>query len=368
VLELFHGPTLAFKDVALQFLGNLFAHILTARGATMNILAATSGDTGSAAIYGVRGKPGIRIFVMHPEGRTSRTQALQMTSVLDANVHNLAVQGTFDDCQSILKAIFNDLPFKQDYHLGAVNSINWARVLAQIVYYFYGAFRVMDATGCARVRFTVPTGNFGDVFAGYLAARMGLPIDRLVLATNENDILYRFFTSGVYARGPVQPTLSPSMDIQVASNFERYLYYRTGGDVARVCRLMTTFRDAGQFTLPPAPDGDSLLVAGRGDSAATLRTIRACFERYGYLLDPHTAVGYHVADDHLDGAIPMICLATAHPAKFGDAIMEATGRDLAHHPLLDALDGAPTRCTTVPADVAAVRAFVSQVVDTARHG
>jgi len=368
VLELFHGPTLAFKDIALQVLGNLFARILAARDEEMNIVAATSGDTGSAAIQGVRGKPRIRIFVMHPDGRTSRTQALQMTSVLDPNVHNLAVQGTFDDCQSILKSLFRDLPFKQAYHLGAVNSINWARVLAQIVYYFYGAFRVMDATGCARVRFTVPTGNFGDIFAGYLAARMGLPIDRLVLATNENDILFRFFETGVYCRGAVQPTLSPSMDIQVASNFERYLYYRMGGATRRVCDLMEAFRAEGRFVLPPDAGAEGLMATGRGDSAATLRTIGDCYARFGYLLDPHTAVGYHVAGRHLDADIPMICLATAHPAKFGDAIRQATGQDLAHHPLLDALEGAATRCTTVPATLDAVRACVVREVEAAAHG
>ncbi len=365
ILELFHGPTLAFKDVALQFLGNLFEYILDRRGEALNIVAATSGDTGSAAICGVRGKQRIRIFVMHPHGRTSRTQMLQMTSVLDPNVHNLAVTGTFDDCQSILKTIFNDLEFKSRFHLGAVNSINWARVLAQIVYYFYGAFRVMDATGAKRIRFTVPTGNFGDVFAGYMAACMGLPIDRLVLATNENDILCRFFDSGVYELGKVVPTLSPSMDIQVASNFERYLYYRAGADATRVRSLMDGFHRTGRLSLD---DGrDPLLVAGRGDTAATLAAIGACHARYGYLLDPHSAVGYHVSGAHLDDAIPMICLATAHPAKFGDAIAQATGGDLAHHPLLDALETAPTRCTTVPADAGAVRAFVAEKVGAAPH-
>jgi threonine synthase len=209
MLELFHGPTLAFKDVALQFLGNLFALILETRHQQLNIIAATSGDTGSAAIHGVRGKPNIRIFVMHPHGRTSPMQALQMTSVLDDNVHNLAVHGTFDDCQSMLKTVFSDAHFKRRYALGAVNSINWARILAQVVYYFHAAFRVMEQESVDRVRFCVPTGNFGDIFAGYIAARMGLPIDRLVLASNENDILFRFFDQGLYTRGEVSPTLSP---------------------------------------------------------------------------------------------------------------------------------------------------------------
>lgn len=228
ILELFHGPTLAFKDVALQFLGNLFEDVLRGSGRRMNILAATSGDTGSAAIHGVKGRDNIRIFVMHPHGRISRTQELQMTSVLDENVFNIGVDGSFDDCQGIMKSIFRDVEFKEKHALGSVNSINWARLLAQIVYYFYGAFRVMAKTGTETVRFAVPTGNFGDIFAGYVAYRMGLPVSKLVLATNSNDILARFFNTGVYERGGVTHSLSPSMDIQVASNFERYLYYHSG--------------------------------------------------------------------------------------------------------------------------------------------
>jgi threonine synthase len=229
VLELFHGPTLAFKDVALQFLGRVFEYLLAARDEQLNILGATSGDTGSAAIAGVRGRDRIRIFIMYPHERTSRLQELQMISVLDDNVHNLAVRGSFDDCQAIMKEIFNDLPFKQRYQLGAVNSVNWARVLAQVVYYFYAGLRVGGPT-----TFSVPTGNFGDIFAGYIAARMGLPVAKLVLATNENDILSVFFNTGAYRRGSVHQTISPSMDIQVASNFERFLFYRFDGDAARV--------------------------------------------------------------------------------------------------------------------------------------
>ncbi len=358
MLELFHGPTLAFKDVALQFLGNLFALILETRRQQLNIIAATSGDTGSAAIHGVRGKPNIRIFVMHPHGRTSPMQALQMTSVLDENVHNLAVHGTFDDCQSMLKTVFSDGVFKRRYALGAVNSINWARILAQVVYYFYAAFRVMEQESADRVRFCVPTGNFGDIFAGYIAARMGLPIDRLVLASNENDILYRFFDQGLYARGDVSPTLSPSMDIQVASNFERYLYYRLGEDGGAVARLMQTFADTGAIALPADIAPETLFAAGRGDTADTLKAIRSCYEDHGYLLDPHSAVGYSVARRFLHDDVPMICLATAHPAKFGDAVRQATGRDLAHHPVLDALADLPTRCEELPADAAALRAFI----------
>ena len=359
ILELFHGPTLAFKDVALQFLGNLFEYVLSETGGQLNIVAATSGDTGSAAIHGVRGRDRMRIFVLHPHGRVSPVQERQMTSVLDANVQNLAVSGTFDDCQNIVKALFNDLPFRDRHHLGAVNSINWARVLAQITYYFYAAFRVMERTGATRVRFSVPTGNFGDIFAGYVAARMGLPVDRLVLATNENDILTRFFTTGVYGTGQVVSTLSPSMDIQVASNFERYLYYRANSDAQVVSKWMDGFQRTGKLELAA---GDELIAAGRGDTAATLATIRDYWTQHHYLLDPHSAVGVHVAQQHLDAAAPMICLATAHPAKFGDAIVQATGQDLAHHPILDALANLPTRCTRLPAEQQAIAEFVEKMI------
>ena len=360
VLELFHGPTLAFKDVALQFLGNLFEYVLGETGGEMNIVAATSGDTGSAAIYGVRGRERIRIFVMHPHGRVSPVQERQMTTVLDANVHNLAVEGTFDDCQDIVKELFGDLAFRDAYRLGAVNSINWARVLAQVVYYFYAAFRVQAATGAGQVRFAVPTGNFGDIFAGYVALKMGLPIDKLVLATNENDILARYFETGVYSLGAVAPTLSPSMDIQVASNFERYLYYLAGEDAAVLKRWMTDFKASG--TLAPGVAPQACIVAGRGDTAMTLATIRDYWEKYRYLLDPHSAVGVAVGSRFLHAAAPMICLATAHPAKFGDAITRATGQDLAHHPILDALMELPTRVQVVPARKEAVASIVRAAV------
>jgi threonine synthase len=357
VLELFHGPTLAFKDVALQFLGNLFEYALEKTGAEMNIVAATSGDTGSAAIYGVRGRGRIRIFVMHPHGRVSPVQERQMTTVLDANVRNLAVVGTFDDCQDIVKELFNDLAFRDANKLGAVNSINWARVLAQVVYYFYAAFRVQEATGAAQVRFSVPTGNFGDIFAGYVAWRMGAPIDKLVLATNENDILARYFETGVYSLAGVSPTLSPSMDIQVASNFERYLYYLAGENAATLRDWRAAFTAAGALT--PGIANHACFAAGRGDTAMTLAAIKAYWEQHRYLLDPHTAVGVAVAEKFLSADAPMICLATAHPAKFGDAILRATSQDLAHHPILDALSGLPTRMDVVPADKDAVAKIIS---------
>ncbi len=361
VLELFHGPTLAFKDIALQLLGNLFSHILAKTGAHLNILAATSGDTGSAAIHGVRGRPRINIFVMHPHQRVSPLQERQMTAVLDPNVYNLAVQGSFDDCQGIMKRLFGDLEFKDRHALGAVNSVNWARVLSQIVYYFYAAFRVMEKTGAEQVQFAVPTGNFGDILAGYFALRMGLPIRRLVLATNENDILSRFFNTGRYSLGRVVPTISPSMDIQVASNFERYLYYRLGEDPARMRAVMETFSRTGTLEVPPGPGGsiEPSLVAGSGSTAQTLQTIGRYWKQHHYLLDPHTAVGVLVGEQHLSKSEPMICLATAHPAKFGQAIRDATGEDLGHHEILDRLVDAPTRCEILPAADQAIRDYVA---------
>ena len=358
VLELFHGPTLAFKDVALQLLGNLFAYILEKRGGRLNILAATSGDTGSAAIHGVRGKNNINIFVMHPAGRTSPIQERQMTSVQDENVFNLAVDGTFDDCQSIMKTTFADVPFKQAHSLGAVNSVNWARVLAQMVYYFYATFDVQKRTGESAVRFSVPTGNFGDILAGYLARQMGLPIDQLILATNENDILTRFFRTGVYGKATVVPTISPSMDIQVASNFERYLFYQMDQDADRVQAAMEQFSQDGRLEVSVDKNGvvDPLFIAGRGSTAETLRVIQRYEEQYDYLLDPHTAVGVGVAEQH-PASVPTICLATAHPAKFTQTMEQAIGRSV-HHRILDALEGAPTRCVPIANDREAVQRYV----------
>lgn len=356
ILELFHGPTLAFKDIALQFLGQFFEYALERRNARLNILGATSGDTGSAAIHGVRGQQRINIFIMHPRGRVSPAQERQMTTVLDANVFNLAVDGTFDDCQNLMKSIFRDVEFKRRYALGAINSVNWARVVTQIVYYFSSGLYVMAQTGAPRVSFSVPTGNFGDILAGWYAAQMGLPIGRLVLATNENDILARFFNTGTYSLGHVVPTISPSMDIQVASNFERYLYYRMNGDADALRNAMELFGRTGALSVAGR---DELFRAGVGDTASTLETIRHYHDAYGYLLDPHTAVGVHVAAPHLRADEPMICLATAHPAKFSDAIARAVGRDIARHPALDALKDAPTRVDPIPNDERAVRDYMA---------
>lgn len=359
VLELFHGPTLAFKDVALQFLGGLFENLLAGGDKQLNIIAATSGDTGSAAIHGVKGRKHIRILVLYPHGRVSPSQELQMITVADSNVFTLAVEGDFDDCQKIVKTLLADLAFKDQYSLGAVNSINWARILAQIVYYFYAGLSVMQKTGSAGVRFSVPTGNFGDIFAGYIAQRMGLPIQRLVLATNENDILARFFQTGVYQRGPAQATISPSMDIQVASNFERYLYYRFNANPQCLTEAMGKFASTGQISVPLGTDGvDPLFNAASVNTEATLKTIREYYTRHDYLLDPHTATGVCAARQFLCSTEPMICLATAHPAKFGSAIEQALGENVACHPALDSLTDLPVRRQISPATVESIRNFI----------
>lgn len=361
VMELFHGPTLAFKDVALQFLGNVFEYLLTESGRTMNILGATSGDTGSAAIYGVRGKKGINIFILHPYKKVSPIQELQMTTVTDANVFNIAVRGTFDDGQAIVKAIFNDISFKETYRLGAVNSINWARILAQVVYYIYAALKLTGETGAAQVDFSVPTGNFGDIFAGYVARRM-LPeiIGRLVLATNENDLLSRFVNNGDYSVGKVTHTSSPSMDIQVASNFERYLYYLNECNSEMTKTNMEDFSTSGKLTFTAAQQEmiRQQFFARRVSREETLQTI-ARYSEHGYTLDPHTAVGVAAAEEKRRDGVPMVCLATAHPAKFGDAVKAATG----HQPELpDSLAGLhkkDSRCEVLDADVTIVKDFVA---------
>lgn len=362
ILELFHGPTLAFKDVALQFLGNMFEYLLAKSGGELNIVAATSGDTGSAAIHGVRNRKGIRIFVMHPDKRVSPVQEMQMTTVTDDNVFNIALQGTFDDAQRIVKQLFGDLEFKDKNNLGAVNSINWARVLAQIVYYFYSAFKVQARTGAQKVSFSVPTGNFGDIFAGYVAALMGLPVDKLYLATNENDILSRFFNTGVYSIGEVVPTLSPSMDIQIASNFERWLFLRAGRNSATLNDWMKSFADNKSLKIenPAAStEPDSVIKAGRADTADTLATIRRFHDDYGYLLDPHSAVGVHVALSQKESDSPIICLATAHPGKFPDAIEKATDKTgLATAPQIEALKGLPSRKEILPNDYETIARYI----------
>ena len=359
ILELFHGPTLAFKDVALQFLGNLFEYLLKERGERMNIVGATSGDTGSAAIYGVRGKENINIFILHPHLKTSPIQALQMTTVTDPNVHNIAVEGTFDDCQNIVKSLFNDLAFKEKYALGAVNSINWARVLAQVVYYFYAWFRVRDAGG-DNIVFSVPTGNFGDIFAGYVAKRMGLPIRKLLLATNENNILTRFINDGDYSLSTVVSTVSPSMDIQLASNFERYLYYLYDENPARVRSAFAKLAESGRipFSVEELRRVREEFVSRSLDELETLETIASFHLETGYLLDPHTAVGVGAATEVVADDETAICLATAHPAKFGEAVEKATGIAPPFPEALAGIDQLPTRCRLLPADAGRIREFI----------
>ncbi|MEN8180657.1 MAG: threonine synthase [Pseudomonadota bacterium] len=356
ILELFHGPTAAFKDVALQFLGNLFEFLLERNGGRLNILGATSGDTGSAAIYGVRGKARINIFILHPHNRVSPIQERQMTTVLDENVHNIAIQGNFDDGQHIVKSLFNDLAFKDEYSLGAVNSINWARILAQVVYYFYAWGRVSGGDPAHKLSFSVPTGNFGDIFAGYVAYRMGLPVERLILATNRNDILSRFVNSGVYQALDVHHTISPSMDIQISSNFERYLYYLLDEDPARVRELMEQMASTGSIEVSAEKQQAvaKIFQAEAVSEEETLAQIKATYEASGYILDPHTAVGVRTARDLPD----TICLATADPAKFGDAVKQAIGIEAPPPPSLQGLMEKETRCELLAANSEEIKQYI----------
>jgi threonine synthase len=324
IAELFHGPTFAFKDIAMQLLARLMDYIISARGSRATIIGATSGDTGGAAIEAFRGSERIDIYILFPKGKVSPVQQRQMTTVRGANVHALAIEGNFDDCQALVKAMFNDHSFRREVNLSGVNSINWARIMAQTVYYFTAAATL----GAPRkaVSFTVPTGNFGDIFAGYAAKCMGLPIDRLVIATNRNDILARSLATGRYEVGGVSATLSPSMDIQVSSNFERLLFEKTGRNGEIVSRLMSSLSQSGAFNLP----GDCLsairedFAAGSCDEEETLQQIASLFRNTGYLADPHTAVALHVASRNPQPS-PMITLATAHPAKFPQAVERACG-------------------------------------------
>ncbi|QDZ09409.1 threonine synthase [Devosia ginsengisoli] len=358
VLELFHGPTLAFKDVAMQFLSRVMDHILAERGLKATIVGATSGDTGSAAIEAFRGRDTTDIFILHPQGRTSPVQRLQMTTVLDANVHNIALEGTFDDCQNIVKAMFNNHKFRDRVRLSGVNSINWGRIVAQIVYYFTAAASL--GSPHRKVSFTVPTGNFGDIFAGYCAKAMGLPIDRLIIATNANDILRRTMDTGRYEMDGVAPTISPSMDIQISSNFERLLFESAGRDAGAVIRMMDGLKQSGGFALP-----DNALAAIRRDFAAgttgeaeTRATIAGTLKASGYLLDPHTAVGVHVAQAYL-GATPMVTLATAHPAKFPAAVKDAAGVEPALPAWLADLHSREERLSVLANDQNAVEDFIA---------
>ena len=361
-----NGPTLAFKDMAMQLLGNLFEYELARRGAELNILGATSGDTGSAAEYAMRGKKGVRVFMTSPAGRMSPFQQAQMFSLMDENIHNIAIEGVFDDCQDMVKAVSNDLEFKRKYKIGTVNSINWARLMAQVVYYFSGYFQATQNSS-EKVSFAVPSGNFGNVCAGHVARMMGLPIDKLVVANNENDVLDEFFRTGVYrVRGSsdTHETSSPSMDISKASNFERFVFDLLGRDGAKTKSLFAdALSSAGQFDLSrDASFSDAAtrygFVSGKSTHQDRLATIRDTFSRYGVTIDTHTADGLTVARQHLKAGLPMIVLETALPIKFAATIVEALGREPCRPPQFEGIEALPKRVVSMAADVAAVKAFI----------
>lgn len=365
LLSLSNGPTLAFKDMAMQLLGHLFEYVLTKTGQTTNILGATSGDTGSAAEYAMRGKKGVRVFMLSPYQKMSRFQTVQMFSLQDDNIFNIAVKGVFDDAQDMVKAVSNDHTFKAQYKIGAVNSINWGRIAAQIIYYFKG-YLAVTTNNSQKVSFTVPSGNFGNICAGHIARMMGLPIDQLVVATNENDVLDEFFNTGVYApRGSANTyhTSSPSMDISKASNFERFVYDLVGQDSARVRELWTAVDHGGKFDLNA--DGyfekvaDFGFVSGHSNHANRMQTIRATKEKYGVTIDTHTADGLKVALEHRQPNVPMLVLETALPAKFEDAIVEALGEVPERPASLVGLEDLPQKSTVMDVSVDAIKAFIA---------
>ena len=370
IQALSNGPTLAFKDMAMQLLGNLFEYELARRGEALNILGATSGDTGSAAEYAMRGKKGVRVFMTSPHGRMSPFQQAQMFSLQDENIHNLAIEGVFDDCQDIVKAVSNDHAFKAQYKIGTVNSINWARLLAQVVYYFAGYFQVTQSD-TEQVSFTVPSGNFGNVCAGHVARQMGLPIAKLVVATNENDVLDEFFRTGVYqVRGAAATfeTSSPSMDISKASNFERFIFDLVGRDGVRTQALFTQgVGREGRFDLSADPvfadiAGKFGFTSGKSTHADRLATIRDSYQRLGQMVDPHTADGIKVAREHL-GTEPMVVLETALPIKFAATIEEALGRQPERPAQFNGIEALPKRVQVLPADVALVKTYIAQHCD-----
>ena len=370
IQALSNGPTLAFKDMAMQLLGNLFEYELARRGEELNILGATSGDTGSAAEYAMRGKKGVRVFMTSPHGRMSPFQQAQMFSLQDENIHNLAIEGVFDDCQDIVKAVSNDHAFKAQYKIGTVNSINWARLLAQVVYYFAGYFQVTHSD-TEQVSFTVPSGNFGNVCAGHVARQMGLPIAKLVVATNENDVLDEFFRTGVYqVRGAAATfeTSSPSMDISKASNFERFIFDLVGRDGVRTQALFTQgVGREGRFDLSADPvfadiQGKFGFVSGKSTHADRLATIRDSYQRLGQMVDTHTADGIKVAREHL-GTEPMVVLETALPIKFAATIEEALGRQPERPAQFNGIEALPKRVQVLPADVALVKTYIAQHCD-----
>jgi threonine synthase len=373
LLELSNGPTLAFKDMAMQLLGNLFEYVLAKRGETINILGATSGDTGSAAEYAMRGKAGVRVFMLSPDGKMSAFQRAQMYSLQDANIFNIAVRGMFDDAQDIVKAVSNDHAFKARYRIGAVNSINWARVAAQVVYYFKGYFAATKSND-ELVDFCVPSGNFGNICAGHIARMMGLPIRRLVLATNENDVLDEFFRSGVYrprATTETHVTSSPSMDISKASNFERFVFDLVGRDAALIRELWSHVDRGGAFDLSQTPHWEAMprfgFVSGASSHADRLCTIRDVFARYGVMIDTHTADGVKVALEKLaewrgmdSREVPMLVLETAQPVKFEETIREALDREPSRPAELEGIEKLPQRVQVIDPSVEAVKAIVER--------
>ena len=366
-----NGPTLAFKDMAMQLLGNLFEYTLTKQDAELNIFGATSGDTGSAAEYAMRGKKGIRVFMLSPHKKMSAFQTAQMFSLQDPNIFNIAIEGVFDDCQDMVKAVSNDLEFKARQKIGTVNSINWARVVAQVVYYFRGYLSATSSNE-QRVSFTVPSGNFGNICAGHIARMMGLPIAKLVVATNENDVLDEFFRTGVYRvrkSAETWHTTSPSMDISKASNFERFIYDLLDGDTARVSALFKKVETEGGFDLSgkPGSDGDEFVniarfgfESGKSVHADRLNTIRQVEKTYGITVDTHTADGIKVALEHLEQGVPMIVLETALPAKFNETIQEALGRDAERPAGFENIESLPQRFVVMTADVAKMKEFIAQ--------
>ena len=359
LMELFHGPTLAFKDVALQLLGRLYEHLLRQRKQRITIVGATSGDTGSAAIEACRDRAGIDIFILHPEGRTSEVQRRQMTTVLSANVRNIAIQGSFDDCQDLVKAMFAHAPFRDEMRLAAVNSINWGRIMAQIVYYVAAALAL--GAPDRRVAFAVPTGNFGNVYAGYAARAMGLPVERFIVGSNRNDILTRFIASGRMEIGQVHPTLSPSMDIQVSSNAERLLFDLYGRDGSRVAGAMKALRETGKLTLDPAQHRElkALFAGHKLDDKETLAAMAGIWRETGEQIDPHSAIGVAAGRaEKLAPDVAVVALATAHPAKFPDAVEQATGQRPALPAALADLYERKERFVRLPNDLAAVEAHI----------
>jgi len=364
LLHLSNGPTLAFKDVAMQLLGNLFEYVLAKRDDELNILGATSGDTGSAAEYAMRGKKGVRVFMLSPDGKMSPFQTAQMYSLQDANIFNIAVKGVFDDCQDMVKAVSNDLAFKARYRIGTVNSINWARLIAQVVYYFKGYFAATKSND-EQVTFSVPSGNFGNVCAGHVARMMGLPVRRLVVATNENDVLDEFFRTGRYLVRPssaVAQTSSPSMDISKASNFERFVFDLVGRDPKVVADLWKQIDTTGVFDLSATPYfarlADFGFVSGRSSHADRLQTIRRVHATYGVTVDTHTADGIKAGVEQREAGVPLLCLETALPAKFSGTIVEALGHEPPRPAGFDRIESLPLRYDVMPADAEAVKRYI----------